>query len=907
MTADQIKSALEQGPLKDILASEDFYFQKGQDALNRWVRLSLTPDEEKYLFERAKDYHSFMEASDLEEKIKDVRSLLLEIIAYCDNRARYKSDNNRYDDDRVLADASVRMGDWIEGLLKFKFKPNELTGQSIINALNYLLEPQKNCTVLSERHREMLSENLLGKTYNPKNFIKNLVDHFAQYDLNPENPDNLTHAIARLCYSFKNKWVDEVIGLMASDGTGWQEGAMNLDPPFEQQVIWNSKRFSGSTRTYNFLKAIIKEGGSFPIYYASNGKVRYRANIIDFAWDQKELNQKNWDKKRTKGYFPSFDQYRDTNKTAKILFLADSIEKIEPVPISNFSFFSSYQAPRQDNISPIKSIDISPTSIASKSQESNLNLQNLTRMPLNQIFYGPPGTGKTYSTVVEALAIIEEKGKHQLQNEPYHILKARYDDLVSKGQIAFTTFHQNMSYEDFVEGIKPLEPKEEGDPISYKVIPGIFKRISEEAMENLNYIGTKEHSSLEPSFELAFAKLNREVAEAQFADTIKIKDRDVTGLRINLQSSYFIIPKIDGYSIKMINSEGKSNNSMTRETLRKIYENTDQIEDLISGGMRGYYLALVKQMKSWKFDINEDAKKVERKNFVLIIDEINRGNVSSIFGELITLLEETKRAGKPEALEITLPYSKEPFSVPSNLYVIGTMNTADRSVEALDTALRRRFVFQALMPDPSLLRPSHMISRLWNDERFWECGWDEDPFRGAADDLYSLLGLDSSFESKHDQFNWSKTNLFRQETLEYLDADNTEGFDLEEILATINLRISLLLDEDHQIGHSFFMKANSINHLKLAFSKEIIPLLKEYFYGDYAKISLVLGEGICQGKTGESLSSNGLFAEISTDYDQSIFLDKILYKINEPVEMDDDEFKDAINQLLNKKTGQLMA
>ncbi len=480
----------------------------------------------------------------------------------------------------------------------------------------------------------------------------------------------------------------------------------------------------------------------------------------------------------------------------------------------------------------------------SQNEEENLEPEQETKLktnPLNQISYGPPGTGKTYSMVVEALAIIEEKGKHELQNEPYHILKSRYDDLVRKGQIAFTTFHQNMSYEDFVEGIKPLEPKEEGDPISYKVIPGIFKRISEEATENLNYIGTKEHSSLEPSFELAFAKLNREVTEAQFADTIKIKEKEVTGLRINLQSSYFIIPKIDGYSIKMINSEGKSNNSMTRETLRKIYENTDQIEDLISGGMRGYYLALVKQMKSWKFDINEDAKKVERKNFVLIIDEINRGNISSIFGELITLLEETKRAGKPEAIEITLPYSKEPFSVPSNLYVIGTMNTADRSVEALDTALRRRFSFSEMSP------------------------------------VYDLEGLQYDFA-------------------------NTTG---AAILKTINRRIEKLLDKDHLIGHSYFLKKpneDAKKKLMDSFYRNIIPLLQEYFYGDPEKIGAILGEGfIYQDLKQEDLVfASGYEDGDYMEHDVYVVID---YRVDEPVDAGnhiDMTFENAIKLLMNK-------
>ena len=173
------------------------------------------------------------------------------------------------------------------------------------------------------------------------------------------------------------------------------------------------------------------------------------------------------------------------------------------------------------------------------------------------------------------------------------------------------------------------------------------------------------------------------------------------------------------------------------------------------------------------------------KEHVLIIDEINRGNVSAIFGELITLVEPDKRLGQKEVIQITLPYSKTDFGVPSNLHIIGTMNTADRSVEALDTALRRRFEFKEIMPEPSLL--------------------------------------------------------------ENIDIKN---INLKELLETINKRIEILLDRDHTIGHSYFIKLeeNDILGLKNTFKNNIIPLLQEYFYGDYEKIGLVLGKGFFNEK-----------------------------------------------------------
>lgn len=177
-------------------------------------------------------------------------------------------------------------------------------------------------------------------------------------------------------------------------------------------------------------------------------------------------------------------------------------------------------------------------------------------------------------------------------------------------------------------------------------------------------------------------------------------------------------------------------------------------------------------------------------DYAIFIDEINRGNVSAIFGELITLIENDKRIGGANEIKVRLPYSKSEFGVPSNLFIIGTMNTADRSVEALDTALRRRFSFTEIMPDSTLLNKI--------------------------------------------EFN---------------------GFTLAEVLETINERIEVLLDRDHTIGHSYFLKLESgdVKGLKSVFANNIIPLLQEYFYHDYEKVALILGEGFIKVKENKTV------------------------------------------------------
>ena len=187
----------------------------------------------------------------------------------------------------------------------------------------------------------------------------------------------------------------------------------------------------------------------------------------------------------------------------------------------------------------------------------------------------------------------------------------------------------------------------------------------------------------------------------------------------------------------------------------------------------------------------EEARQHTQDNYVLIIDEINRGNVANIFGELITLIENDKREKESNELSCILPYSKERFSVPSNLYIIGTMNTADRSVEALDSALRRRFDFVEMLP-------------------------------------------------KIDKVKYKP-----------------------EVLERINKRLRILKDEEHQLGHSYFMNVSDDKDLCDVFQYRVIPMIQEYFFGDMEKIRLVLGDGFCVKETVDRT----LFPSNTTDID----------------------------------------
>ncbi|WP_444626357.1 AAA family ATPase [Flavobacterium columnare] len=408
------------------------------------------------------------------------------------------------------------------------------------------------------------------------------------------------------------------------------------------------------------------------------------------------------------------------------------------------------------------------------------------KVSLNQILYGAPGTGKTYTTKKLAVEIIE--GKEFTDRET---ILSKYDELVKSNQIQFTTFHQSMSYEDFIEGIKP---ETIDNKVTYEVKDGIFKQIADYA-----------NSKSESNFDEAYTNLIKEILE-KGNDYLVLNTPKNKTFRINVNSNN----NLNLYTSENINKQG----TLTKE---KLFKQVNGFQEF--NGWEGYVTSVIQYLKeNHNLKINDTTSE---KKYVLIIDEINRGNVSSIFGELITLLEVDKRKGSKEEIEVVLPYSHDKFSVPDNLYIIGTMNTADRSVEALDTALRRRFSFIEMPSKPNLLLTEHISKGIITD-------------------------------SKGNEIN------------------------LISILTIINERIELLIDKDHQIGHSFLINTNSFDELKLVFKDCIIPLLEEYFFGDFGKIGLVIGgEFIRHKNTKPKFPSNFKYGE---DNDISSFTDKIVYE-----------------------------
>lgn len=463
----------------------------------------------------------------------------------------------------------------------------------------------------------------------------------------------------------------------------------------------------------------------------------------------------------------------------------------------------------------------------SNDKGENTMLDELNKIPLNQILYGPPGTGKTYSTIDKALEILKSfdciDEIPQSREEKREIFNAYKE----KGQIRFITFHQSFSYEEFVEGIKPVFVDENGDEVEnstnmvYKPKDGIFKEICNKAQENLRQANINDGQIdagdvFDGYVEKAQEKLTKEEIVSFGKNNVK-----VVGV-VDFKNSV-------NAGLRCTTSSGKTPIWITREMVLRDYDNykngaIKEAKDIISNytgkkhAQSWWYLDFYAELKRFEDASNIQTNKKIKEPYILIIDEINRGNISKILGELITLIEESKRIGGAEELKVRLPYSNEEFGVPSNLYIIGTMNTADRSIALLDTALRRRFEFVEMMPDCSLLNT--------------DC----------------------------------------------------EGVNLRELLKAMNDRIEFLLDREHTIGHSFFIDITSIEELKEVFAKKIIPLLQEYFYEDYAKIDAVLNGN----KMVKSHSMKDLGVKFSNEF---VDEDKKIYRISNSSEWGEDTFK----------------
>lgn len=294
----------------------------------------------------------------------------------------------------------------------------------------------------------------------------------------------------------------------------------------------------------------------------------------------------------------------------------------------------------------------------------------------NIILYGPPGTGKTFNTIDRAVEVAcGTKGTHD-QN------KKSFDRLRKEGRIEFITFHQNYAYEDFVVGIRP--DLDQAAALKFRRSDGIFYRLCKRAEQN--YLQFKNKSEVLRPFEEVFN---------EFITPLVKEDKEIE-IKMSSGKTSFWITDINSSNVGFRKQSGGTDHTLSLDTMKELYDGTREFKS----GLSYYYTPLINEL--WKKGKRE-AHNVSLENFVLIIDEINRANISRVFGELITLLEEDKRIGARNELRVSLPSGEKDFGIPPNVYIIGTMNTADKSIALVDIALRRRFEFLGYFPDYSKL------------------------------------------------------------------------------------------------------------------------------------------------------------------------------------------------------------
>jgi hypothetical protein len=390
-------------------------------------------------------------------------------------------------------------------------------------------------------------------------------------------------------------------------------------------------------------------------------------------------------------------------------------------------------------------------------------------IPLNQILYGPPGTGKTFKLKNEYFPKYTIK-EASISKEAYFEETVR--DLTWWQAIALALLEQGTSKVNELLTNRWVAAK---------------AKLSESKNVRAALWGNLQMHTIHESTTVAYTQ--RQVPLIFDKNENKAWELLDTDLKEQFPELYDILESVNNFK--------PNPQKEIRHFVFTTFHQSFAYEDFVEGikpnlNNDGGTSELSYQIENGIFkDLCLRAQSDPDNNYAIFIDEINRGNVSAIFGELITLIEPDKRLGATNEIKVRLPYSKTEFGVPKNIDIIATMNTADRSVEALDTALRRRFSFKEVMPQPSLLK----------DIQF-------------------------------------------------------EGFNLKEVLETINQRIAFLLDRDHTIGHSYFLDISSGDQkaLKRVFKNKVIPLLQEYFYHDYEKIALILGPGFVTVKTNHQVA-----------------------------------------------------
>lgn len=525
------------------------------------------------------------------------------------------------------------------------------------------------------------------------------------------------------CYEDPNLWLlsqdilfqyfdsipaqEAVIGLMVADKTDWKAENIALSAASEYSILWNSKSPTGTNVTIKKLRERIDEGEAFKLFYSEEGVVKYLAEVVDFAVNDKDYRERNWNSDYPDAFniHPSFEAYKSGTKAARILFLTTGLKAIEPIPVKDFTFFNGAKAPVQDNMSPVQAYAGAVSIIGGQNVQTVMD-----PLSLNTIFYGPPGTGKTFKMLELKLAQFTDKVFQVTEAEQRIALVASYPMWKILAAVLY-----------YAE--KPLSVNEifELQLVKAKVNPNaktpkdsiwtVLQTFADENSSNINekYKADRKLFSKSLDSKWSLIKVNeaeiQDILDAELMNAANPKGDNRNMPKVHTKRERFEFVTFHqkyGYEdfiegIKPVLADGEKTEGSLQFMLQKgiFYKACLKALELVGYGSFEECYRDSSENRQAKFTA---AQADPTKHFALFIDEINRANISAVFGELITLLEDDKRAGANHEMWVKLPASGEMFSVPLNLYVIGTMNTADRSIALLDIALRRRFHFEGLYP-----------------------------------------------------------------------------------------------------------------------------------------------------------------------------------------------------------------
>lgn len=366
----EIVEAVEAEKLKAVYNDDQFYFLKAQEKLTEFNNLveaypGFYEESLKKFIDSGLKFTEFFSTLVAGEPVYALFRTIGELVSYCDLNAARKNEFNEYADKRTVARAGIHQNDWVRILLKYKIEKNnpQILSSSIYNALQYVKDPVNGLTMLSEKHRALVSKYLLKQpAYNKETIIPDLVAFFNPYNIAPVNPLNHTRIITNVLYYYEKVrkiWFERIEGLAASDNTTWFNDAINDCKSTGKIVLWWSTVPSKRANVDRLLPATLNDRGFIYLYYFQKNNAVYRARVKDYAYAENYAS-KNWNIKGDVAWFRAdFNEYKESDtKFAKIVFLADEFIKLQnPIPVDKFEFYAEVQPPRHDNLQPYSEID----------------------------------------------------------------------------------------------------------------------------------------------------------------------------------------------------------------------------------------------------------------------------------------------------------------------------------------------------------------------------------------------------------------------------------------------------------------------------------------------------------------------------------------------------------------------